>query len=178
MAQLKELLIEEMQDLLFAEMQLTKALPEMAAAAHNPKLKEAFTKHLGQTEQQIERLHKAFELLGTKGSPKQCKAMLGLIAEGNERIQETKGKDELIADLAIIGAAQKVEHYEISGYGTVRGIARLINEKEVAKLFDHTLGEEESTDFLLTTVAEPILQHACMKEMGASKEDLKLVATR
>ena len=177
MAPLKELLIEELQDLLFAEMQLTKALPEMAAAAHNPKLKEAFTKHLGQTEGQIQRLHRAFDLLGTKASPKQCKAMLGLIAEGKERIQETKGKDELIADLAIIGAAQKVEHYEIAGYGTVRGIARLINEKEVAKLLDHTLGEEESADFLLTTVAEPILQYACLKEMGASKEDLKLVAT-
>jgi ferritin-like metal-binding protein YciE len=177
MGQLKELLIEELQDLLFAEMQLTKALPEMAAAAHNPKLKEAFTKHLGQTEQQVQRLNKAFELLGTQASPKQCKAMLGLIEEGKERIKESKGKEELAADLALIGAAQKVEHYEISGYGTVRGIARLINEKEVAKLLDHTLGEEESADFLLTTVAEPLLQHACMKDLGASKEDLKLVAT-
>lgn len=178
MAHLKELLIEELQDLLFAETQLTKALPEMAAAAHNPKLKEAFTKHLAQTENQIERLHKAFELLGAKASPKQCKAMLGLVAEGKERIQETKGKDPLIADLAMIGAAQKIEHYEIAGYGTVRGIARLIQAKEVAKLLDHTLGEEESADFLLTTIAEPILQHACMEEMGASQEDLKLVATR
>src|SRR5947209_12310218 len=138
-------------------MQLTKALPEMAAAAHHPKLKEAFTKHLGQTEQQIERLNKAFELLGAKAAPKPCRAMLGLIEEGKERIKESKGKDELVADLALIGAAQKVEHYEISGYGTLRSLARLINEKEVAKLLDHTLGEEESADFLLTTVAEPLL---------------------
>ncbi len=176
MGQLKELLIEELQDLLFAEMQLTKALPEMAAAAHNPKLKEGFQKHLGQTENHVQRLETAFKLLGTKASPKPCKAMLGLIEEGKERIKESKGKDELTADLALIGAAQKVEHYEISGYGTVRGLARLMNEKEVAKLLDHTLGDEESTDFLLTTIAQPLLQQACMEELGASKEDLKLIA--
>lgn len=178
MGQLKELLIEELEDLLFAEMQLTKALPEMEAAAHNPKLKEAFQKHLQQTEHHVQRLQTAFKLLGAKANPKQCKAMLGLIEEGKERIKESKEKEKLAADLALIGAAQKIEHYEISGYGTLRGLARLINEKEVATLLDHTLGEEESADFLLTTISKPLLQHAYMEDLGASEEDLKLVAVQ
>ncbi len=178
MEQLKELLIEEMQDLLFAEMQLTKALPEMAAAAQNQKLKEAFEKHLQQTEQHVQRLGAGFKLLGVQAKPKQCKAMLGLIEEGKERIAQSKGKEKLAADLALIACAQKIEHYEISGYGTLRGLARLIDEKEVAKLLDHTLGEEESTDFLLTTISEPLLQQARMQDLGASQEDLELVAVR
>ncbi len=178
MEQLKELLVEELQDLLFAEMQLTKALPEMAAAAHNQKLKQAFEKHLQQTELHVQRLTAAFKLLGVEGKPKQCKAMLGLIEEGKERIKESKGKAEIAADLALIASAQKVEHYEISGYGTLRALARLIDEKEVAKLLDHTLGEEESADFMLTTVSEPLLQQARMQDLGASEEDLELVAVK
>src|SRR5690348_10196827 len=109
MAQLKELLVEELQDLLHAETQLTKALPEMARAAHNPRLKEAFEKHLTQTENHVERLKQAFELLGAKAQPKACKAMMGLVEEGKETIQEGKGKQPLAADLALITAAQKVE---------------------------------------------------------------------
>jgi Mn-containing catalase len=167
MAQLKELLVEELQDLLHAERQLTAALPKMAQAAHHPKLKEAFEKHLQQTQVHVERLEQAFELLGEKAQPKPCKAMMGLVAEGEETIAEGKDKDPGTADLALITAAQKVEHYEISGYGTVRGLARHIGELEVATLLSHTLGDEESADFLLSTISKPILQQALIDESGA-----------
>ena len=178
MAQLKELLVEELQDLLHAESQLTKAIPQMAQAAHNPKLKEAFEKHLAQTETHVQRLTKAFELLGEKAEAKPCKAMTGLIEEGKETIEEGKDKEEIAADLALVTAAQKIEHYEISGYGTVRSLARLIDERDVAKLLDHTLGEEETTDFLLTTLSKPLLQQARMEDLGAPDADLELIKTR
>jgi Mn-containing catalase len=167
MSQLKELLVEELQDLLHAETQLVGALPKMASAAHHPKLKEAFEKHLLQTEVHVERLKRSFELLGEKAQPKPCKAMLGLVAEGEETIQEGADKEQLASDLALITAAQKVEHYEISGYGTVRALARQIGEIEVAKLLSHTLGEEESADFLLTTLSKPMLQQASLDDLGA-----------
>ena len=165
MSQLKELLVEELRDLLHAETQLTKALPKMADAAHNPKLKEAFEKHLTQTEGHIQRLNKVFSLLGEKAQAKPCKAMMGLVAEGEETISEGKDKEELAADLALITAAQKVEHYEISGYGNLRGLARQIGQIEVAELLTHTLGEEESADFLLTQITKPILQQAAYQEL-------------
>jgi len=165
MPQVKELLIEELRDLLHAESQLVEALPKMAQAAHNPKLREAFEKHLLQTQIQIERLNKAFELLGEAAKPKPCRAMAGLIAEGTEVIQEGAEKEELAADLALICAAQKVEHYEISGYGTAKALARQIGAIEVATLLSHTLGEEESADYLLTTVAKPLLQQASLEDM-------------
>ena len=164
MQQLKELLIEELQDLLHAETQLTKALPEMASAAHNPKLKETFEKHLTQTEGHIDRLKQAFQLLGEKAQPKPCKAMMGLIEEGKETIKEGAEKQPLAADLALITAAQKVEHYEISGYGTVRALARQIGELGVAHLLTHTLGEEESADHLLSEAAKPLIQEATLQD--------------
>lgn len=167
MPQVKELLVEELQDLLHAEGQLLNALPKMAKAAHNPKLREAFEKHLAQTEVQVDRLHKVFELLGEEASPKPCRAMMGLVEEGQETIEEGAEKDELAADLALITAAQKVEHYEISGYGTVRALARQIGEYDAATLLGHTLGEEESTDFLLTEIAKPLLQEATAQDMVA-----------
>ena len=169
MSQLKELLVEELQDLLHAETQLTKALPEMAAAAHHPKLREAIEKHLEQTQGHVTRLNEAFELLGVKAQPKPCKAMLGLIEEGKEQIQAGKEKEELGADLALITAAQKVEHYEISGYGTARALARQINEREVATLLSHTLGEEEGADFLLTTISKPLVQQASLEDYAAAQ---------
>ena len=169
MSQLKELLVEELQDLLHAEMQLTKALPEMAAAAHNPKLKEAFQKHLEQTQNHVARLEQSFELLGEKAQAKVCKAMQGLVEEGKETIQEGKAKEQLAADLALVTAAQKVEHYEISGYGTVRALARQINEREVATLLSHTLGEEEGADFLLTTLSKPLIQQASIEDYETAK---------
>jgi Mn-containing catalase len=168
MSQLKELLVEELQDLLHAEMQLTKALPEMAAAAHNPKLKEAFTKHLEQTRGHVSRLEQAFELLGVKAQPKACKAMAGLVEEGKETIEEGKEKNDLAADLALVTAAQKVEHYEISGYGTLRALARQIGEREVANLLSHTMGEEESADYLLTDISKPLIQQASAEDYQAA----------
>ena len=167
MTQVKELLIDSLQDLLHAETQLTGALPKMAQAAAHPKLKEAFEKHLGQTQVHVERLRRVFELLGEKAQPKPCKAMMGLIEEGQEVISEGADKQPGIADLALIGAAQKVEHYEISAYGTARGLARQLGEIESAKLLSHTLGEEESADFLLTLISEPLLQQASLDDMGA-----------
>jgi Mn-containing catalase len=167
MPQLKELLVREMQDLLHAETQLTGALPKMAKASHHPKLKEAFEKHLVQTEGHVERLKEAFALLGEKAQPKPCKAMLGLVEEGAETIEESEGKEPLGADLALITAAQKVEHYEISGYGTVRTLARQLGLLDVAALLTQTLGEEESADFLLSAIAQPLLQQATLDEMGA-----------
>ena len=160
MNQLKELLVEELQDLLHAESQLTKALPKMAAAAHHPKLRESFEKHLVQTQGHIERLKMVFSLLGEKPQAKPCKAMEGLVAEGEETIEEGKDKEALAADLALITAAQKVEHYEISGYGTLRVLARQIGEYGVYELLTQTLGEEESADFLLSEIAKPIIQQA------------------
>lgn len=165
MAQIKDLLIEELQDLLHAENQLVAALPKMAAAAHNEKLREAFEKHLIQTQGQVERLNKAFELLGESAKPKPCRAMKGLIEEGDEVIKEGTEKGELASDLSLICAAQKVEHYEISGYGTAKALARQIGAIEVATLLSRTLGEEESADHLLTTIAKPLLQQASQEDM-------------
>src|ERR1051326_827375 len=158
MPHVKELLVEELQDLLHAENQLVDALPKMAEAAHHPKLKEAFEKHLRQTEQQVERLKEAFQLLGEKPQAKPCRAMMGLIEEGQEKIEESGSKDPIAGDLSLIAAAQKVEHYEISGYGTVRTLARQLGMLDVETLVTHTLGEEESTDYLLTSIAKPLLQ--------------------
>jgi len=167
MAQLKELLTEEMQDLLHAEGQLLEALPKMADAANHPKLKEAFQKHLTQTQGHVEHLKKAFDLLGVKGQPKPCKGMMGLITEGQETIEEGSDKDPMIADLALVAAAQRVEHYEIAGYGNVKCLARLAGEIEVAQLLTHILGEEESADHMLTMISAPILQ-----EVALSDEDV------
>jgi len=165
MALVKELLVEELRDLLHAEGQLLGALPKMVEAAHHPKLQEAFQKHLVQTENHVERLKQAFELLGEDAKPKPCRAMKGLVEEGQEVIEEGAEKDDLAADLALICAAQKVEHYEISGYGTARALARQIGATDVATLLSHTLGDEESTDHLLTTIAKPLLQEASAAEM-------------
>jgi Mn-containing catalase len=168
MAQLKDLLIEELQDLLHAETQLTGALPKMAEAAHNPKLKEAFEKHLVQTQNHVARLQQAFSMLGEKAQPKPCKAMMGLVEEGEQTIEEGQDKEPMAADLALITAAQKVEHYEISGYGTVRALAKQLGLLDVAELMTHTLGDEESADFLLSSIAKPMVQQATLEDMGAN----------
>jgi Mn-containing catalase len=168
MSQIRELLTHQLRDLLDAETRLTDALPKMAQAANHPKLKEAFEKHLTQTENQVERLHKAFEVLGEQAEPKTCKGMMGLIEEGEETIQEAGEKEPLAADLSLIAAAQKVEHYEISSYGTARSLARQLGENECARLLSHSLGEEESADFLLTAIADPLVQQLCLDDEGAS----------
>jgi len=167
MDQLRDLLVDDLQDLLHAESQLVQALPKMAKAAKNPKLKEAFEKHLLQTQGHVERLQSAFGLLGEKVQPKPCKGMQGLISEGEETINDNKDEHELASDLALIGAAQKVEHYEISGYGTAHCLARQIGEREVASLLAHTLGEEESADYLLSAISKPLLQEAMVVDSGS-----------
>lgn len=161
---LQNLLISEMQDLLHAEGQLVKALPKMAKAAHEPKLKQAFEKHLEETKGHVERLKQAFELLGAKAKAKPCKAMQGLVEEGQEQIDEGKEKEDAAADLMIVAAAQKVEHYEISGYGTCRAIAEQLGQTKVAKLLSQTLAEEEKADKLLTQLSPPLLEEAASEE--------------
>jgi Mn-containing catalase len=166
MSELKELLVDGLQDLLNAENQLVAALPKMIAAANNPMLKQALDKHLTQTEGHAERLKLSLELLGADEASKPCKGMKGLIEEGQEIIEDGKEMDELTADLALIAAAQKVEHYEISGYGTARCLAKHLGERKVATLLSHTLGEEESADFILTDLTQPLVQQALSVEVG------------
>jgi Mn-containing catalase len=178
MDQLRDLLVNDLQDLLNAEMQLVEALPKMAGAANNPKLKEAFDKHLQQTEGHVERLRSAFGILGERAQAKPCKGMQGLIAEGQETIEENKGEGGLASDLALIAAAQKVEHYEISGYGTARSLARQIGEREIATILSHTLGEEESADYLLSEISKPILQDALLEDAGAKPSPVTKVKTQ
>ena len=165
-SELRELLVEELQDLLNAENQIVGALPKMVDAANNDKLKEAFEKHLLQTKGHVERLTSALQLLGESAQSKPCKGMKGLLEEGEETIKDGEEQDELTADPALIAAAQKVEHYEISGYGTARCLARQLGEREVATLLSQTLGEEESADFLLTEITKPLLQEATSVEFG------------
>jgi Mn-containing catalase len=156
-AMLQDLLVEEMQDLLHAETQVLKALPKMEKAAHSSELKLAFQRHLQETQEQVERLRQSFEILGMKPKPKECKGMAGLLEEGEEMIKEGKEMDDVASDLALIAAAQKVEHYEISGYGTARTMAMQIGRSEIANLLSKTLAEEEKTDNLLTQVARPLM---------------------
>ncbi len=160
MSVLQEALVEELQDLLSAESQLVKALPKLAKASNDPKLKAAFQKHQEETKGHVERLKQAFELLGERARAKHCKGMEGLIAEGQEKIEEAGEKNEYASDLALVAAAQKVEHYEISAYGTVRTIAEELGNKKVARLLQQTLAEEEKTDALLTKLSPPLLSNA------------------
>jgi Mn-containing catalase len=165
LALLQEVLVEQLQDLLHAEGQLVKALPKMSKAAHDPKMKQAFQKHLEETKGQVERLKQVFELLGAKAKAKPCKAMQGLVEEGQETIEEGKEKEEVAADLALAVSAQKIEHYEIAGYGSVRTIAEQMGNQKVAKLLAQTLAEEEKTDKLITQLCAPLLQEAS-QEVG------------
>lgn len=149
---LHELLVDELKDLYSAENQLLKALPKMAKAASHADLKAAFESHLEETEGQVKRLETIFETL--EGSPKgkKCKAMEGLIEEGSEVI-EAAG-DESVKDAALICAAQKVEHYEMAGYGCARTFAQLLGLDEIADLLQETLDEEGNADKKLTELAE------------------------
>ena len=152
---LNDLLVAEIKDLFSAENQLVKALPKMAKAATDPDLKAGFKKHLKETTGHVERLEQAAVLLGASPRGKSCKAMKGLIEEGAEAIKEEM--DPSIKDLALITAAQKVEHYEISGYGTARTLAEALRLSKVASLLKATEDEEGATDKKLTTVATAII---------------------
>lgn len=152
---LRDLYVEQLQDLYSAETQLVKALPKMEKAASNAELKQAFQQHLAQTEQQVQRLEQIFQGLGKKPGGQTCKGMEGLIKEGEEMIK-MKG-DPAAIDAGLIAAAQRVEHYEIAGYGCVRTYADQLGDSKSAKLLQQTLDEEGKADKLLTTIAEQVV---------------------
>ena len=149
---MQDLYVEELRDLYNAEQQLIKALPQMAAGASNPELRTAFEQHLETTKRQVERLDTIFQDLQQKATGKKCKGMEGLIEEGQEMLKE--GKDPDVRDAALIGAAQRVEHYEIAGYGTARTYARELGFDRHVDLLQQTLDEEGETDKRLTALAE------------------------
>jgi ferritin-like metal-binding protein YciE len=152
---LQQLLVHEVKDLYSAETQLVKALPKMAKAATDETLVEGFKTHLEETKVHVSRLEQVAELLEMTPRGVTCKAMKGLLEEGQETIEEDA--EASIKDLALITAAQKVEHYEISGYGSVRALAEALGLKDVVKLFQTTLDEEGATDKKLSTVAAKIV---------------------
>lgn len=149
---LNDLLYETLKDIYFAEKQIVSALPKMAEAAQSPELKQAFQTHEGQTETHIERLEQVFELIGKPAQQKTCNAILGIIEEGKEVMEEFKGTDAL--DPGLLAGAQAVEHYEISRYGTMVTWAKTLRLDDVAELLAMTLDEEEATDELLSEIAE------------------------
>ncbi|WP_228450769.1 ferritin-like domain-containing protein [Chryseolinea soli] len=151
---LEDIFEDQLRDIYWAEKHLTKALPKMARAAFNDELREAFNTHLDETRMQIVRLEKCFELLEKKAMAKKCEAMQGLVEEGEEAIEEY---DEGHArDAALIAAGQKVEHYEISAYGTLRTMANVLGKTQCAQLLEETKEEEAQTDVKLTRLAEKI----------------------
>jgi ferritin-like metal-binding protein YciE len=152
---LKELLVDELKDLYSAENQIVKALPKMAKAATSSELKRAFERHLEETRRQVERLDQIGQELDVKMTGKKCKGMEGLIEEGKEIIEEDL--DENARDAGLIGAAQKVEHYEIAAYGTVRAHATMLGYSKIARLLQQTLNEEGATDKKLTQLAENVI---------------------
>ena len=149
---LDDLLVLQLQDLYDAEQRLTKALPKMAEAATHKELKTAFQKHLRETEQHVKRLEKVFSVLGQTARRETCEAMKGLISEGDEAV--SAGGDPHVRDAALIAAAQRVEHYEMAGYGTVRTLADQLGHKEIARILQETLDEEGACDKKLTEIAE------------------------
>src|SRR5262249_28676370 len=148
---LEDLFLEQIRDLYDAEKQLTKALPKMAKAATSEELEEAIRKHLEETQNQVSRLEEVFQMIGAPAKGKTCKGMKGLIEEGSEAIKEEE--DDTLRDLAIIAAAQKVEHYEISGYGTAKTIAEKLGHEDARQLLEQTEEEESNADATLTEIA-------------------------
>jgi len=159
---LDDLLFDELRDILHAEKQLTKALPKMAKAARFDQLRELFEQHLAETEAQIERLNECFDLLGKTARAKPCRGMQGLVEEGQEVMEAAESKDDAAADLALIGAAQRVEHYEISGYTTAKNLAQQLRHSAVVALLSKSLAEEENADQLLNQVARSLMSVAKM----------------
>lgn len=159
---LKKLLVSELRDLYHAEQQLIKALPKMQKAATSDELKKAFQAHLKQTEGHVDRLEEVFELLGEKPQAKVCHAMQGLIEEGSEILKE-EGEPSVL-DAAMIVAAQKIEHYEMAGYGSVRSFAELLNEDEASRILQDTLDEESQANEVLTNLATSIVNPEALIE--------------
>ncbi|WJH40979.1 ferritin-like domain-containing protein [Aliirhizobium terrae] len=158
---LDDLFHETLKDIYYAERQIVKALPKMARGAQDPKLKAAFETHKEETEGQIERLKQVFEIIGKRAQGKTCDAIEGILSEGEEVMEEFKGTPAL--DAGLLAAAQAVEHYEISRYGTLRAWAEQLGMKDVVKLLDETLKQEAKTDELLTGLAESAVNIAAKK---------------
>ena len=152
LASLRDLYVHELRDLFSAESQILKALPKLIKAASDPQLRQAFEEHLQVTERQVERLERLFEKLDEKPKGRKCIAMEGLIEEAKEILGEDAEPD--VRDAALIASAQKVEHYEIAGYGTVRTFARQLGDPEAVDLLQATLDEEGDADKRLTAIAE------------------------
>lgn len=151
---IEKLFIAELKDLYSAENQITKALPKMVKAATSADLKKAFENHLRETEGQIERLVEICNMLGTSPKGKACAGMKGVLSEGSEMLEEVEAGD--VRDAALISAAQRVEHYEMAAYGTVRTYAELLGQSQAAKLLEKTLEEEKAADQKLTTISEKV----------------------
>lgn len=159
---LRQLYVNELKDLYNAETQLVKALPKMAKASSNAELRQGFEEHLRQTSEHVSRLEQIFDVLGEKATGKKCLGMDGLVKEGAEVMSEDY--EGAVMDAAIIGAAQRVEHYEIAAYGTVRTFAEILGENEHVSLLEQTLEEEKQTDEKLTQLGEEINSQAAQAE--------------
>jgi ferritin-like metal-binding protein YciE len=155
---LRQLYVDELKDLYSAETQMVKALPKLAKASSSAELRRAFEEHLRQTSDQVSRLEQIFQMLEEKPTGKKCLGMEGLVKEGAETMQETYG--DAVMDAALIGTAQRVEHYEIAGYGTVRAFASLLGESDHVSLIEQTLAEEKQADQTLTQLAQRINSQA------------------
>lgn len=164
---LRQLYVDELKDLYSAEIQMVKALPKLAKASSDGQLRRAFEEHLRQTSEQVSRLEQIFEMLDEKPTGKKCLGMEGLVKEGSETMHESY--TDAVMDAALIGAAQRVEHYEIAGYGTVRAFAQLLGENEHVPLIEQTLEEEKQADQTLTALADRLNSHASKSEAGDSE---------
>lgn len=166
MKSLSDLFIHELSDLYSAEKQLTKALPKMAKAATSPDLRAAFEDHLQQTEGHVERLEQVFTAIGQKPKRMVCKAMEGLVEEGKELIDAKKETEPSTLDAGLIAAAQRVEHYEMAGYGTVVTFAKMLGHREAASILKETLDEEKTTDKILSKLAIGLINPRARKGEG------------
>jgi ferritin-like metal-binding protein YciE len=151
---MENLFIEELKDLYSAETQITKALPKLAKAASSSELRKAFEHHLKETEGHVQRLEQIFEMLGKSPKGKTCEGMKGLLTEGSETMHEAQEGD--VRDVGMISAAQRVEHYEMAGYGTVRSLAERLGQPKIAQLLEQTLEEEKAADKKLTDITEKV----------------------
>ena len=168
---LNDLMLDELQDVYDAEHQITKALPKMMEVASSTDLKQAFQHHLEQTQGQITRLDKIFEIMGEEAKRKPCKAMKGLLAEGEDLMKDHKAS--LLLDAGLIGSAQRVEHYEIAAYGTIRAYAEALGEQEIVGLLQQTLDEEKQTDEALTELGVPINQQSAQEYTNSHNGNAK-----
>jgi ferritin-like metal-binding protein YciE len=165
---LQDVFIEELRDLYSAENQLVKALPKMAKATKTDSLKSAFTNHLEETKGQVERLKQAFQILGKKPTGQHCNGMEGVVEEGKDAIESDE--EGAVKDVELIGAALRVEHYEIAGYTAAIAIAKSLGQAEIASLLNANLQEEVAAGKLLLTESKPALKSAAL-EQGASEEE-------